>query len=133
MCAKRVASLASLCREATSHLSSLCQETTGDYNRTDWPAPIDQPIGDYPKQWAAGIHDRDGHALESSPLNTDGESLLLLELNALMFQNGVGYACDDVSNSALDTAKVHQARELEAKFFTDMGVYTRVPRADQLL
>ena len=47
MC-ERVASLASLCIEATGHLSSFCREATGDNNKTDWPSPIDQPIGDYP-------------------------------------------------------------------------------------
>ena len=131
MCEKMVASLASLCREATGHLSSLCREATGDNNKTDWPAPIYLSVGGYTKHWADGIHDRDGHALWSSPLNTDGEALLLLELNALMCQTGVEDACGDVSNAALDALPVRQARELETKFFTDMGVYTRVPRADQ--
>ena len=122
MCEKRVASLASLCREATGHLSSLCREATGDNNKTDWPAPIDQPIGDYPKHWADGIHDRDGHALGSSLLNTDGESLFLLELHALMCQNGVEYACDDVSNAALDLVQVRQARSKQSSSPTSASV-----------
>ena len=112
MCEKRVASLASLCREATGHLSSLLREATGDNNKTDWLAPIYQPIGDYPKHWADGTHDRDGHALGSSLLNKDAESLLLLELKALMCHNCVEYACGGVSGAALDPVQVRQAREL---------------------
>ena len=104
----------------------------GHRRQTDWPAPTDQPIVDYPRHWADGIHDGDGHALWSSPLNTDGESLLLVELSAFMCQNGFEYACDDVSKIALDPARVRQTRELETKWFADMGVYTRVPRANQV-
>ena len=41
----------------------------------------------------------------------------------------VAYAYDDVSNAALDPDLVMQAQKLETKFFSDMGVYTRVPRS----
>ena len=50
-------------------------------------------------------------------------------MNVLMCQHGVAYADDDVSNAALDPELVMQARKLEMKFFSDMGVYTRVPRS----
>ena len=36
---------------------------------------------------------------------------------------------DDVSSAALDPELVMQTRNLEMKLFSDMGVYTRVPRS----
>ena len=50
-------------------------------------------------------------------------------MNALMVQNGIGYAEDDVSAASLNPALVRQARDLKIKFCNDMDVYDRVPRS----
>ena len=118
MAPKQLQSLSSLCREATSG------ESVGS-----WPSGVVCPVGDYPTHWSDGIHDRDGHGLATSIDNTGGEEALVRELNVLMCQHGVAYAYDDVSNAALEPDLVKQARVLEMKFFSDMGVYTRVPRS----
>ena len=121
-----------MCEKRVQSLNSLCCEATGNTSIPDWPAPVEKPIGEYPTHWSDGIHDRDGHALGSTPTDTEGEAILYGELNALMAENGVEYACDDVSSAYLDPKLVRQARDLEMKFFNDMAVYTRVLRSEQL-
>ena len=90
---------------------------------TWWPGPIEKPIGSYPQNWSDGIHDLDGHALGSTLTSRDGEAALYTEMNALMVQNDIEYAEDDVSGGSPDPALLRQARDLEMKFFNDMGVY----------
>ena len=87
-----------------------------------WPRPIEKPIGSYPEHWSDGIHELDNHALGSTLTSRDGEAALYNEMNALMVQNGIEYAEDDVSGLSLDLALVRQARDLDMKFFNDMGV-----------
>ena len=59
----------------------------------------------------------------STLTSRDGEEHLCHEMNVLMFQNGIEYAEDDVSAASFDPESVRQARDLEMKFFNDMGVY----------
>ena len=115
-----IASLSSLCQEATYVMSD---KTNG------WPGPIEKPIGNYPYHWPDGIHELDGHALGSTLTSRGGEAALYTEMNALMVQNGIEYAEDDVSGASLDPTLVRQARDLEMKFFNDMSVCDRVPRS----
>ena len=56
---------------------------------------------------------------------------LMSGLNSLYVQCGVESAYDDISGAALDPALVHAGRAVEMGFFKDMGVYERVPRAEQ--
>ena len=107
----------------------LCREASGNGLNHSWPAKPEYPVGSYPSHWSDGMHDHDGHGLGTSVSNSEGEEKLVKELNALMRQYGVSYAYDDVSNAALEPELVRQARTLEMKFFSDMGVYTRVPRS----
>ena len=53
--------------------------------------------------------------------NRDGETWLRDEINALMVQDGIEYAQDDVSAASLDSKMVQEARQFEMKFFSDMG------------
>ena len=110
-------------------LSLLCREASGNELNHSWPAKPEYQIGSYPSHWSDGMHDHDGHGLGTSVSNSEGEEKLVKELNVLMCQHGVAYAYDDVSNAALEPELVRQARTLEMKFFSDMGVYTRVPRS----
>ena len=48
-----------------------------------------------------------------------------------MASEGVEYAYDDATNAHLDAKLVRDARGLEIQFFKDMGVYVKVPRAEQ--
>ena len=120
MCERNIASLSSLCQEATYDMS---EKTRG------WPVPVEKPIGDYPQHWPDSIHELDSHALGSTLISRDGEAALYHEMSALMVQNGIEYAEDDVSGALLDPTLVREARDLEMKFFNDMGVYDRVPRS----
>ena len=52
-------------------------------------------------------------------------------LSALHKQNGYDVAWDDVTEAELKPELVKAAREVEMKFFKDMGVYTRVPLSEQ--
>ena len=87
-----------------------------------WPGPIQKPIGSYPQHWSGGIHELDGHALGSTLTSNDGEAALHHEMDVFMAQNGIEYAEDDVSGASLNPALVRQARDLEMRFFNDMGV-----------
>ena len=114
----------------TGEISSLCNidESTSSV----WLAPVIRPIGDFPVHWHDGVHDQDGHGMQSGPHECDGERVLQSELSALHVREGVEQAVDDVSGAYLDPALVAEARKLEMKCFDDMKVYDRVPRPEML-
>ena len=61
-----------------------------------------------------------------------GKRRLENELAAVYFQEGIGYATDDVSNELLDPELVVDARKTEMTFFEYMKVYDRVDRAEMI-
>ena len=63
---------------------------------------MESSIGDDPFDWSVGMHDSDGHAPGPTSPSRDGETALYHEMNALMFQNGIEYAEDDVSGASLE-------------------------------
>ena len=75
-----IASLSSLCQEATHVMSD---KTNG------WLRPIEKPIRSYPQHWSDGICELEGHALGSTLTSRDGEAAVYTEMNALMIQNGI--------------------------------------------
>ena len=113
-----------------NNVSSLCTKIVG--NKSVWLAPIIKPVGDYPSHWNDGVHDCDGHGIKDRADDDKGEVLLNGELSALYVREGVAQAVDDVSGAFLDPGLVAEARALEMKFFNDMRVYDRVPRAEMI-
>ena len=55
------------------------------------------------------------------------------ELAKLAFSDGRECAHDDVSGVELDPDLDHKAREVDMTFFRKMRVYTRAPRAMQMM
>ena len=78
------------------------------------------------------IHELDGHGIHVPGDDRSGETILLDQLNALYVQHGIDAASDDVTGAWLDPALFREARAVEMKFFSDMGVYEIVPRSEQL-
>ena len=76
-------------------------------------------------------HEFDGHGLDATPENREGEILLQDELLSLYIRNAVEESIDDISGAYLDPELVKAGRDVEMGFFKNMRVYDRVPRAEQ--
>ena len=93
-----------------------------------------KPTGDWPKDWVDDVHEPDGHQIDRDIDDKSGEEILNTMISALHRQHGGGggeVAWDDVTEAELRPELVRAARDVEMKFFKDMGVYTRVPRSEQ--
>jgi hypothetical protein len=104
---------------------------TGNLRIKKRPGEIYRPVGQWPEHWGDFTHELDGHGLDASSENVDGETMLNEAIMSLYLQNGIETACDDVSGAALDPSMVHEARGTEIAYFKGMGVYERVPRSEQ--
>ena len=94
---------------------------------------FDRPPPRWPRHWKDLLHDEDGGHDMFGRRTQDGRATLKQELAKLAFADGREWAQDDVSGVELDPELVKQAREVEMSFFRRMKVYTRVPRAMQIM
>ena len=90
-----------------------------------------RPVGDWPKHWVDIAHEADGGSDRFGHRPQDRRDILDEMLAGMNCKNDAEVAWDDVSSVELIVDKVKEARALEMKFFKDMAVYTRVPRAHQ--
>ena len=76
------------------------------------------------------MHEFDGHGVDTTPEDRDGEIMLENKLSSLYVQNGIESAYDDVSGAALGPKHTKAGRAVEIYYFKTMGVYEKVPRSE---
>ena len=111
-------------------------EVGGEDHPTGWFRrkrlnPISKPAGQWPEHLVDSVHEAEGHCINITNCDREGETLLSNGMSALYAQHGFEYAVDDVSGAMLEPKLVHEGRSTEMKFFDDMKVYDRVPREEQ--
>ena len=85
--------------------------------------------GNWPEHWVDFVHEEDGGDDARGIRPQCGTELLKEQI--LELTHGDSIAWDDVSGASLIPEKVVEARQEEMKYFKEIGVYTRVPRAHQ--